>query len=171
MATSLAGYSPDSPGSFWAETSGIYSFFMNLINAHHCFTQLTHSTNYLRTLFQYISILVGILAHLFTRVTAVMGCILKDWYSHIGWATCWCTAAFGPEPCFPYIKVWHLLIQLFSSLDDNEQKHVASASDHYEGSQRRTSVVVPAGRVDTDKQEAAESLLSIHSSPPMFTGE
>ena len=48
---------------------------------------------------------------------------------------------------------------------------MASASDHYEGSQRRTLVVVPAGRVDTDKQEAAESLLSIHSSPPMFTGE
>ena len=57
------------------------------------------------------------------------------------------------------------------SLDDNEQKHVASASDHYEGSHRRTSVIVPAGRVDTDRREAAESLLSIHSSPPMFTGE
>ena len=48
---------------------------------------------------------------------------------------------------------------------------MASASDHYEGSQGRTSVIVPAGRVDSDRREAAESLLSIHSSPPAFSGE
>ena len=57
------------------------------------------------------------------------------------------------------------------SLDDNEQKHVASASDHCEGSQKHTSVIVPADRVDTDRREAADSLLSIHSSPPAFSGE
>ena len=48
---------------------------------------------------------------------------------------------------------------------------MASASDHCEGSQRQTSVIVQADRVDTDRREAAESLLSIHSSPPAFSGE
>ena len=37
--------------------------------------------------------------------------------------------------------------------------------------QNRESVVASGNTVDVDRQDAAKSLLAIHSSPPAFTGE
>ena len=56
----------------------------------------------------------------------------------------------------------------FYFLDSMGQEKATSPSEEYDGSQRQTSVIVQPGGLDTDRREAAESLLAIHSSP---TGE